>query len=302
MLLLFQLATAQVSPPRLDASVVIDGVLDEAVWSKAARLGGFTQYSPVDGRPALQATEVLVWYSPTALHFGIRATAEAGTVRAHLTDRDKGIIPDDYVEIQLGTFNDHRSAFVFAVNPLGIPADGALVEGNLTRRTATEGGRTGGREQPDLSPDYTFDSHGRVTDTGYEVEIRIPFRSIRYQSAQTQDWTLQIIRKSAQSGREDTWAPAKRDATSFLSQHGRLIGLTGLRRGLVLEMNPIATSSVEDAPGPDAWRYGGGKPDLGGNVKWGMSTNFTLNGTVNPDFSQVESDAGQVNPDPRRSR
>ena len=301
MLLLFQLAAAQVSPPRLDASVVIDGVLDEAVWSKAARLGGFTQYSPVDGRPALQATEVLVWYSPAALHFGIRATAEAGTVRAHLTDRDKGIIPDDYVEIQLGTFNDHRSAFVFAVNPLGVQADGALVEGNLTRRTATEGDRTGGREQPDLSPDYTFDSRGRVTDTGYEVEIRIPFRSIRYQSAQTQDWTLQIIRKSAQSGREDTWAPAKRDATSFLSQHGRLIGLTGLRRGLVLEMNPIATSSVEGAPGPDGWRYGGGKPDIGGNVKWGMSTNFTLNGTVNPDFSQVESDAGQVNPDPRRA-
>jgi len=301
MLLLLQLAITQVAPPRLEATVSIDGALDEAVWSRAARLGTFTQYSPVDGRPAAQPTEVLVWYSPTALHFGIRATAEASTVRAHLTDRDRGILPDDYIEIQLGTFNDSRTAFVFAVNPFGVQADGALVEGNQTRRTATEGDRSGGREQPDLSPDYAFDSRGRVTDGGYEVEIRIPFRTLRYQSAETQDWTLQIIRKSAQSGREDTWAPARRDATSFLAQHGRLVGLTGLRRGLVLEMNPILTSAIDGAATPTGWQYNGGRPDAGGNVKWGMSTNLTLNGTINPDFSQVESDAGQISPDPRRA-
>ena len=301
LLFLFQLAVTQVAPPRLEASLSIDGVLDEAVWSRAARLGSFTQYSPVDGRPAAQPTEVLVWYSATALYFGVRATAEPGTVRAHLTDRDRGILPDDYVEIQLGTFNDGRSAFVFAVNPLGVQADGALVEGNQTRRSATEGDRTGGREQPDLSPDYTFDSRGRVTDGGYEVEIRIPFRSLRYQNAKTQNWTLQIIRKSAQSGREDTWTPARRDAASFLTQHGKLVGLTGLRRGLVLEMNPIVTSSINGAPSAPGWQYDGGKPEVGGNVKWGVSTNLTLNGTVNPDFSQVESDAGQITPDPRRA-
>src|SRR5688572_16043807 len=110
MLLLIQLVAAQVSPPRLDASVTLDGALEDTIWTRAARLADFTQYSPVDGRPAAQPTEVLVWYSPTALHFGIRATAEPGTVRAHLTDRDKGIIKDDYIEIQLGTFNDGRSA------------------------------------------------------------------------------------------------------------------------------------------------------------------------------------------------
>ncbi|MFN0181047.1 MAG: carbohydrate binding family 9 domain-containing protein, partial [Gemmatimonadales bacterium] len=248
MLFLLQIAVAQVAPPRIEAAVSIDGVLDEAVWSQAVRLDGFTQYSPVDGRPAAQATEVLVWYSPTAIHFGIRATADVATVRAHLTDRDKGIIPDDYVEIQLGTFNDGRSAYIFAVNPLGVQADGALVEGNQARRGPGDSDRSGGREQPDLSPDYTFDSRGRVTETGYEIEVRIPFRTLRYQSAATQDWTFQVIRKSAQSGREDTWAPARRDATSFLAQHGKLTGLTGLNRGLVLEMNPIVTSSIAGAP------------------------------------------------------
>src|SRR5262245_3732756 len=117
-----------VSPPRIEARVKVDGVLDEPVWSEAARLGDFSQFSPSDGRPAEQKTEVLVWYSSTAMHFGIRAEATPGSVRAHLTDRDR-ILLDDYIEIQLGTFNDGRSAFVFIVNPFGIQADGALLEG-----------------------------------------------------------------------------------------------------------------------------------------------------------------------------
>ncbi|MBL8988705.1 MAG: carbohydrate binding family 9 domain-containing protein, partial [Gemmatimonadetes bacterium] len=298
--LLLQLAALQTAPPRLEMSVVIDGSLDEPAWSRAAKLTGFSQYSPVDGRPAAQSTEILVWYSPTALHLGVRAAAEPGTVRAHLTDRDRGIIPDDYIEFQLGTFNDGRSAYVFAVNPLGIQADGSLVEGNQARRLAVETDRTGGREQADLSPDYVFDSKGRVTEAGYEIEVRIPFKSLRFQSGATQDWTFQVIRKSAQSGREDTWAPARRDAASFLAQHGKLVGLTDLRRGLVLELNPIVTSTVAGGPTATGWEYDGGRPDVGGNVRWGMTTNLTLNGTVNPDFSQVESDAGQLSPDPRR--
>ncbi|MDX2057248.1 MAG: DUF5916 domain-containing protein [Gemmatimonadales bacterium] len=298
--LLLQLAALQTAPPRLEMSVVIDGSLDEPAWSRAAKLTGFSQYSPVDGRPAAQSTEILVWYSPTALHLGVRAAAESGTVRAHLTDRDRGIIPDDYIEFQLGTFNDGRSAYVFAVNPLGIQADGSLVEGNQARRLAVETDRTGGREQADLSPDYVFDSKGRVTEAGYEIEVRIPFKSLRFQSGTTQDWTFQVIRKSAQSGREDTWAPARRDAASFLAQHGKLVGLTDLRRGLVLELNPIVTSTVAGGPTATGWEYDGGRPDVGGNVRWGMTTNLTLNGTVNPDFSQVESDAGQLSPDPRR--
>ncbi len=298
--LLFHLAALQVAPPRLELPVVIDGSLDEPAWSRAVRLTGFSQYSPVDGRPAAQSTEVLVWYSPTALHLGVRAAAEPGTVRAHLTDRDRGIIPDDYIEFQLGTFNDGRSAYVFAVNPLGVQADGSLVEGNQARRLAVETDRTGGREQPDLSPDYVFDSKGRVTETGYEIEVRIPFKSLRFQSGASQDWTFQVIRKSAQSGREDIWSPARRDATSFVAQHGKLVGLTDLRRGLVLELNPIVTSTVSGSPAPTEWDYEGGRPDVGGNVRWGITTNLTLNGTVNPDFSQVESDAGQLSPDPRR--
>src|SRR4030081_2558560 len=93
----------KVAIPRLDAHVTIDGVLDEEPWQQAARLTDFSQYAPVDGSPASDATEVLVWYSPTAVYFGIRAHAAAGTVHATLADRDR-IDSDDSIQIFLNTF------------------------------------------------------------------------------------------------------------------------------------------------------------------------------------------------------
>jgi hypothetical protein len=291
----------RVTPPRIEATIAVDGILDEPAWSRAARLTDFSQFSPSDGRRAEDPTEVLVWYSPTAIHFAARAQAPAGTVRANLTDRDKGIQSDDYIEIQLGTFNDGRQAFVFAVNPLGVQADGAVSEGSTRRMAYGQGTDQGGREAADLSPDFVFQSKGRLTEEGYEVEIRIPFRALRYQSVPRQDWSLQIVRRVAAAGREDTWTPASRAATSFIRQSGTLVGLEGLRRGRVLEVTPILSSAVTGAAAGTRWSYDGGRPEPGGNVKWGLSNDLTFNGTVNPDFSQVESDAGQLTPDPRRA-
>jgi len=288
-----------VQPPRIDQSIEIDGRLDEAVWSEAAVLAGFSRYAPVDGAPADHATEVLVWYSPTAMHFGIRATAPAGSVRATLADRDH-IQSDDHVIIFLSTYNDGRQALVFGVNPLGVQLDGALAEG--TRGSG--GGFTGlasGREVPDLSPDYVFQSKGHVTETGYEIEVRIPFKSLRYQSQPSQDWGIHVTRVIPQQGIEDSWAPAKRDEASFLAQAGHLKNLTDLRRGLVLDLNPIATTKLDGRPSADGWNYDPSRPEAGMNVRWGITPNLTMNGTVNPDFSQVESDAGQFSFDPRQA-
>jgi hypothetical protein len=288
-----------VRPPRVDESIEVDGLLNEAVWAQAAVLSGFSRYAPVDGEPADNATDVLVWYSPTAMHFGIRAAAPAGTVRATLADRDR-IQSDDHVIIFLSTYNDGRQAFVFGVNPLGVQLDGALSEG--TRGTG--GGFSGlaqGREAPDLNPDYVFQSKGHVTAGGYEVEIRIPFKSVRYQSAQQQDWGIHVTRVIPQQGIEDSWAPAKREESSFLAQAGHLTSLTDLRRGLVLDLNPVGVSKLDGASGPDGWSYDASRPEFGMNVRWGITPNLTMNGTVNPDFSQVESDAGQFSFDPRQA-
>ncbi len=297
-----------VRPPRVEgaaAEIHLDGVLDEAVWQRAARLTGFSQFAPADGVPAADSTEVLVWYSPTAIHFGVRAFAPTGTVNATLADRDK-IAADDHVQFLLGTFDDTRQALVFAVNPLGVQSDGTLVETGSTSSGGFMNNSGSAREAPDLSADFVFQSKGRVTERGYEVEVRIPFKSIRYQSARVQRWAFQVVRKTQRTGAEDTWTPARRGAASFLAQGGHLVGLEDLRRGLVLDVTPVVTQRTNGArlassagTIPSRWDYDARAPELGGNVRWGITNNLALTGTVRPDFSQVEADAQQVQFDPR---
>ena len=279
-----------VAIPRVEADVEIDGSLNEAVWSQAPILTGFSQYRPVDGRASDDSTQVLVWYDSHNIYFGIRAFEAHGEVHATLADRDK-IDGEEYVQILLDPFNDRRRAWIFGVNPLGVQADGIRTE---AAPGAASGPGAGGRfENVDLNPDFVFASKGRITDYGYEVEVRVPFKSIRYQSVDPQTWAINAYRKVQHSGYEDTWTPALRANASFLAQSGSLTGLTQLKRGLVLDMNPFLTMKSTGAPRPAGWRYDT-TPEAGGNARWGLTTNLTLDATVNPDFSQVEADVGQV--------
>ena len=289
--------------PRLEDDTRVDGRLDEPVWRQAALLTGFSQFSPQDGIAADDSSQVLVWYSSTAIHFGVRAFERHGAPVATLADRDH-IDADDQVQLLLSTFNDGRQALVFGVNPLGIQMDGTILETNQ-QQAGSFVAQGSARQQADLSQDFVFQSKGRITEYGYEVEIRIPFKSLRYQSTATQSWGFNVVRLVRHSGFEDSWAPARRAAMSFLSQSGTLDGLTDLRRGLVLDLNPEATQRTVGAlcppPVTGRWCYSAENPVFGGNARWGITNNLTLNGTVNPDFSQVESDAGQVVFDPRQA-
>ena len=293
----------RVPAPRLDppaAVITVDGVLDEDAWREAALLTGFSQYSPVDGRAADNQTDILVFYSATAIYFGVKAHAAPGAVHATLANRDK-IDSDDSIQIFLNPFNDGRQALVFGVNPFGVQADGALVEGSGNRGGTFFSALESGREVTDLTPDYVFQSKGRLTDYGYEVEIAIPFKTLRFPGEKTQSWALNVSRRVQSEGLEDTWTPALRANSSFLSQSGTLDGLTDLRRGLVLDLNPFATAKTDGTPSAGAWRYDTGRPEFGANLRWGVTPNLTVNGTINPDFSQVEADAGQVTFDPRNA-
>ena len=289
-----------VALPRGQAEITVDGRLDEPIWAEAARLTGFSLYAPVDGRPASDSTEVLVWYSAKAIHFGIRAYAEPGTVRASLGDRDKSY-SDDYIGIFLATGGDGRQATVFAVNPLGVQGDGIVVEG----ARASGGGFSGaqvGREPTDISPDFVFESKGRLTEFGYEVEVVIPFKSLQFRDADRQTWGINVLRKVQSRGEEHSWAPAARAAASYIGQFGKLRDLTSIDRGLVLDVTPIVTGRADGRRvGEDSWDYSSSKPQFGANVRWGLTSNLTLNGTVRPDFAEVESDAGQVVSDPRQT-
>lgn len=286
----------KVAPPRIEADIVVDGRLDEGPWQQAALLTGFSLYAPSDGRPAPDSTEVRVWYSSTAMYFGIRAFEPHGAVTYSLADRDR-ISADDNVEIHLDTFNERNRALVFIVNPLGVQADGTKSEGGgfIPGANVSPG-------QNDLSADFIWQSKGLVQEGGYTVEIRIPFSSLRYRVAGTQDWGIQIDRRVQHNGYEETWTPAVRASASFIAQSGQLTGLSGMHHGQIVELNPELTNTVSGTPCCNTalrdWQYRS-NPQLGGNLRWTLGSNFVLNGTVKPDFSQVEADATQIAADER---
>ncbi len=290
----------QVEIPRIEAAIVVDGVLDEAVWMQAAVLNGFSQYQPVDSRPAEEETTVYVWYAPDAIHFGVKAAeAHGDVVMATQANRDN-IAAEDQVQILLDTYDDRRNSFLFMVNPLGVQADGTRADafgGGAGGRSAMGGGMRSMNfldGNIDLNPDYYFESKGRLVEGGFEVEIRIPFKSLRYQEGDVQNWGLHVLRKSQHSGYQDSWAPVVRASASFLGQAGELVGLRDMKRGLVLEITPTATGRLDGSRESDgAWGYDA-DGEFGADVRWGISQNLTLNGTINPDFSQVEADIGQV--------
>src|ERR1019366_1574646 len=202
-----------------------------------------------------------------------------------------------------GTFNDGRQAMLFGVNPLGVQQDGIITETGILRGGSGFGSAGGVREAPDLNPDFVFQSRGRIADYGYEVEVSIPFKTLRFKPGSEQKWGLQIIRKVQHNGHEEVWAPANRAAASFLAQSGHLTGLTDVHRGLVMDLTPEVFEQATGAPPAtgSGWQYSASQPSVGGNVRWGITPNLTLNGTVKPDFSQVEADVVQLSYDPRRA-
>ena len=272
-----------------DAGIHIDGRLDDQDWSRAAVLRSFTQFDPVEGVPASQKTEVLVLVDAHAIYFGVRAyDDDPHGVRATMAQRDKFDRSDDYVRIVLDTFDDQRRAYVFTVNPLGVQQDGVWNEGG-------GGGQHHMGPPIDDNPDFLWESGGRLTDWGYAVEVRIPFKSLRFREVPEQSWGLQVIRKISRNGYQESWAPITNNISNQLTQAGKLTGLKDLNAGLFMEINPVLTGkrfgSLDDN---GVFSRESPKSDFGLNLTYGLTSNLTLDATYNPDFSQVEADAGQI--------
>ena len=276
-----------VAIPRLTPSVTIDGALGEAEWAQAARLTGFHQYQPVDGRPADERTETRVFYSQDAIYFAVIAnTKNPASIRATVADRDN-LDNDDRITIYLDTYNDRRRAFFFVVNPLGAQGDGVRTEG-----AASAGNIFGGNV--DKNPDFRFESKGQISDSGYVVELRIPFKSLRFPSGDPQRWGINVVRNIKSSGFEDTWTNARRATASFLGESGSLTGIANIERGITTEVQPFVTARWDGARTISGdFERQDVNPDAGVNFKVAFPS-LTLDATVKPDFSQVESDASLV--------
>ena len=285
------------TPRLLNPNVSVDGRIDESVWEATPVLTGFTQYDPSEGIPASENTEVRVFVTDDAIYFAIKAfDRDPGGIRATMTERDEVPRSNDYVRVVLDTFNDQRRAYAFSVNPYGVQQDGIWLEGGGGGGHGGGGGGGGFSRPPiDDNPDFIWDSGGRLTDQGYEVEMRIPFKSMRFADVPVQTWGIQVTRRIQRNGYQQSWAPSFANQPNKLLEAGRLLELRDLDPGLFLEINPVVTGSLNGAlDDNDVFLRGDPNGEFGVNMTYGITSNLTLDGTVNPDFSQVEADAGQI--------
>jgi hypothetical protein len=273
----------RVTVPFLEEAPAVDGALDDRAWAAATVLDGFVQTRPGDNTAPSRPTTVLLGYDASALYVGVRAVDDPGAVRATLSRRDD-VLDDDHVRLFLDTFHDQRRAYLLAFNPLGIQQDGIWTEGAA----------------PDYSFDVVMDSRGRVTSAGYEIEVRIPFRSLRYAAGKGRSWGLHVQRYIKHSNdEEDSWQPLVRGQASFLAQAGALQGLTRILPGRSLELIPALVTSqfgrrVDERTGAatTARRFVEGPASLQPSLtaKLSLSSRLVVDATVNPDFAQVEAD------------
>ena len=181
---------------------MIDGRLDDDVWQKAAVLKDFYQIQPGDNLAPSKPTQVLIGYDPKFLYIAFRVTDEPDKIRSTVAKRDN-IFNDDYVGFMLDTFNDQRKAFEAFFNPLGIQGDGMLTEGR----------------GEDMSVDILMESKGIIHETGWDVEISIPFKSLRFDAGKGKLWGAHFFRRIKRFENElDSWMPFNRSIDSNLSQ------------------------------------------------------------------------------------
>lgn len=277
--------SAPITLPRFDKPPTIDGKLDEEVWQNAVVLRDFYQIQPGDNVAPSRPTEVLLGFDAKFLYIAFKATDEPDKVRATVAKRDN-IFQDDYVGFMLDTFNDKRKAFEIFFNPLGIQGDGIITEGR----------------GEDFSIDILMESKGIVHEKGFDVEIAIPFKSLRFEAGKGKLWGAHFFRRIKRFENElDSWMPFSRSIDSNLSQAGHLTGLEGISVERTIELIPSLTFSES---GRFVHSFGAAagvvdpgrivnepvKFDAGLTAKFIPSSAVTIDLAINPDFAQVEAD------------
>ncbi len=260
--------------PRISNPPKIDGSVEEnPEWSEALKIEDFVQFTPKEKGVPSEKTIFYIGYDRENLYMAFKCfDSEPGKIRATLAQRDQ-VFSDDWILIFLDTFNEKRRAFTFLLNPFGIQMDGIRIE-------------EGGSDNIDTSWDTVFYSNGRITKEGYEVEIKIPFKSIRFPNKKDNRWGLFLGRNIPRKSELISYPAISRDIPSLLTQAVEILVEGEIERGRNIEIMPVFTSIKREGEKID--------PEAGVNFKYGLSSNIILDFTFNPDFSHIEADAPQI--------
>mgnify|MGYP002623225293 CR=1 FL=1 len=270
--------------PRTNVAVQVDGLLDEPAWERALAVELVYETRPAENTRAPVDTVALVTYDERNVYVAFRASdPEPAKIRAHLSDRDTAW-SDDFVGVVLDTFNDERRAFEFFVNPLGVQMDSLLddVTGN-----------------EDEAWDAIWSSAGRVTESGYVVELAIPFYSLRFPSGgAAQIWGVDLMRNYPRSDRVRIRSqPEDRDKDCYLCQISKMRGFEEVSSGRGIELVPTLVSTRVDereSETSDELTEGDVDGELGLTGTWGRTPHLRRLGALTHHFSQVEADVAQL--------
>ena len=266
------------NPVRASVVPVIDGTLDDAAWQgPELPTGDWLTYNPLHGSTIPQRTHVWIAYDERFLYIAFRCDdPEAGKIKTSITRRDN-IWSDDWVGLSLDALGTGQVAYHMMVNPSGVQLD--MLQTNS------------GGEDP--SPDWVWDSAGHVTADGYTVEIRLPLQSIRFRGGDVARMGVLFWRRVSRLGMSVSWPALK--PSEWVFQHHAPLVFAQLRGRAPREAIPSVTynGTVERAT-PDTWGPFDNTTSFGASGKFGITSTVTVDATVNPDFSQVESDAFQV--------
>jgi hypothetical protein len=264
-------------PLRTDEPPVIDGSLDDPVWQKAPSVSGFKTFVPDFGKDPSERTVGYMAYDAENLYFAFRChDREPDKIKAAVSNRDT-IRPDDWICINLDTFNDQQSLYALYVNPLGIQMDSRYGSG-----------------QEDFSVDIVWTSAGRIDSEGYSIELRVPFKSIRYAGKARVEMSIFFERRISRRSEQVSYPPLDPAQGFFFLSQMMPLELLDIEKYTLLEILPAFTyGQRHERIEGDLFREPAAT-DLSLTGKLGITPQLILDATWNPDFSQVEADAGQV--------
>ncbi len=264
----------------------IDGLLDEEAWLEASVATGFTQYSPDEGKAATQQTEVRVLYGNSQIFISaVLRDTEPEEIRSTLGRRDEFNQADWFIA-SIDSYFDRKTAYNFAVNAAGVQADGIY--------TGNRGPGGGEGFDFDTSWNAVWRSAARRTPEGWIVEMRIPFTMLRFSDTAVQRWGINFRRMIPRLGEVSDWVliPRTERSSGIVAQYGILEGITEIRPRRNVQITPYA---VGNATRDSEAATSSFTAEIGADMKIGLSSNITLDGTVNPDFGQVEADPAELN-------
>ncbi|RIK58186.1 hypothetical protein DCC62_29555, partial [candidate division KSB1 bacterium] len=276
--------TLQLRAHRIESNLQLDGLLTEAEWQTATTISDFFQYQPDEGRPASEKTEVRVLYDEHSLYIGAMChDAEPQKIVAQKLQRDSGLEDDDVFGFLVDTYHDHRNAYFFMTNPNGAQEDGQLVDGAF---------------RADLDWDGVWEVRAQIHEHGWSAEFKIPLWNFKFNALLEQSWGINFTRTIKRKTEQVNWASWSRDNNGgFLrvSRAGDLLDLRELSPGRNLQIKPYVLGKTlrDDLLTPQPIRDE--KFDAGLDIKYGLTSNLTLDLTANTDFAQVEADIEQVN-------